>query len=395
VNAQQRSVARLVLVAGTVLVVLSEIPDVVEVETLSWITPLDALFRSTSVGGALVLAALGALGCSALLGARERGRGATVYTLLTLVLPLWALQLVVLIAAGVTRRLDTTAPDGAIGGQVWGAVTTFRWNYWVADHVLGVPAEILGLTLFSIAAQLLALLALVIVVVPRRWSASVGAVVAGCSVIVVAALRWRATDFQDPYLLTLDTFSRSDAFFAGVLAVCVTSRGLRLGPAWSSAAALVVTGAVLATGFVSVEQYLAVQLPLVALLCCVMLLDDDPGPGDWLLRSVARSREVDVIASTWAPLVALAPLAAAVIGRRSEMNWVLRVIVLLIVLAIVVRVARGVAGRVRIPEEPIDLAAWGETWRRVVAEADADIHNDRRGRHAAGPDDGRGDSPPR
>lgn len=391
---RQTGMARLVLVAGTLLVVLGEIPQVVGSDELSWIAPVDSLFHSTSVGSSLVLAAVGALSCSALLTARALGRGAAAYRLLTLVLPLWVLQLVVLVAADVTRLVDTTAPDGALGGRVWGAITTFRWNYWVADHVLDVPPEMLGLTLFSIAVQLVALLALVIVVVPEHWSATALAAASGAAMLVVVVLRWRALDFQDPYLLTLDTFSRSDAFFAGVLAACATRRGAGLRPAWSSAAALVVVGAVLATAFVSVEQYLGLQLGVVALLSCVMLLDDGSDPGDWLLHSAARSREVDVVASAWAPMVALAPLAAAIIGRRAEMNWVLRVIVLLIVLAIVARVARGIAGRVRVPEHPISLAAWGETWRRVVAEADADIRRDRRGGHAADADDDSEDSPP-
>lgn len=390
----RRDMARFVLVVGAFLVVLSEIPDVVGADELSWIAPLDALFHSNSVGGALVLAALGTMNASALLAARGSGRGATVHRLLTFVVPLWVLQLVVLVTAAVTRRVDTMAPDGGLGTQVWGAVTTFQWNYWVADHVMNVPAEVLGLTLFSIAVQLTALLALVIVVLPERWCTTVVGVTAGVAMVAVIVLRWRALDFQDPYLLTLDTFSRSDAFFAGVLAACAWSRGLTLRPQWSGAAALVLLGAVLATAFVSVEQYLSVQLAVVALLSCVMLLDDGSDPGDWLLQSVVASREIDVVGSAWAPLVSLAPLAAAVIGRRAEMNWVLRVIVLLIVLAIVTRVARGIAGRIRVPQQPVSLAQWAETWRRVVAEADADVRSHGRGRHSTGHDDGRG-SPPR
>ncbi|NPC44303.1 hypothetical protein [Nocardioides sp. zg-1230] len=390
-NAGQSVMARFVLAVGGVLVVLGSIPVIVGPDRLDWIAPLDALFHSSAVGGALILAALGHLTCSALLASRERGRLATVHVLVVWVVLISVLQQVVLLAASATRLVDSLAPDESISGEVWAAVSTFRWNFWVADHVLDVPAELLGLTLFSIAVQLIALLTVAVLLVPRRWSSTLLAIAAALAVLVVVLLRWRAVDFQDPYLLSLDTFARSDAFFVGVLVACVSRRGWRLGPSWSSASALLVVGAVLATSFVSITQHLAVQLPATALIAGLMMLDDGSEGGDWILRPVVGSREVEALASSWAPLVAVAPLAAAVIGRRTEVNWILRVVVLLLVLAIVLRVSRAVAVRVRLPERTISVADWGETWRRVVADADADITSGRRGKHARDPesDDGR------
>lgn len=387
--------ARFVLVTGAVLLVLGELPTVVGGDRLSWIEPFDALLRSGAMGEAMILAALGCLAGAALLDARVRGRTAVAYRLVTFVLPLWALQLVVLLAASIRRWVDTFAPDTAISDGVWGAVSTFRWNYWVADHMLEVPPEALGLTLFSIVAQLLALLAFAIAVVPQRWNVRVLGGLAALAAAGVVILRWRAVDFQDPYLLSLDTFARSDAFLVGVLVACLARSGRRLGPSWSSAASLVVVGVVMASGFVSTEQYLSVQLPAVGLLVGVMLLDDGSESGDWVLQLVMGSRVVGVLASAWATLVALAPLAASVIGLRTEMNWILRVIVLLIALAIVVRVSRAVAGRVRLPEQPISVTGWGDTWRRVVAEADADIRSGRSARGGAGDGgDASGGAPP-
>lgn len=390
-NAGQSTMARFVLAIGAVLVVLGSIPAVVGEEKLEWVVPLDALFHSSAVGGAFILAALGNLMCSALLASRERGRLAAVSVLAVWVVLLSLLQQIVLVAASVTRLADSLAPDGSISGEVWAAVSTFRWNFWVADHVLEVPPELLGLTLFSIAVQLTALLTVAVIVVPRRWSLTVLAVAAALATLAVVVLRWRAVEFQDPYLLSLDTFARSDAFFVGVLVACVSRRGWRLGPSWSSAAALLVIGTVLATSFVSITQHLAVQLPVTALIAGLMMLDDGSEIGDWVLRPVIGSREVEALAVSWAPLVAVAPLAASVIGRRTEVNWILRVVVLLLVLAIVLRVSRAVAVRIRLPERTISVAGLGETWRRVVAEADADITSGRRGRHARDPegDDGR------
>jgi hypothetical protein len=390
-NAGQSTMARFVLAVGGVLVVLGSIPVIVGPDMLDWIAPLDALFHSSAVGSALILAALGHLTCSALLASRERGRLATVHVLVVWVVLISVLQQVVLLAASATRLVDSLAPDESISGEVWAAVSTFRWNFWVADHVLDVPAELLGLTLFSIAVQLIALLTVAVLFVPRRWGSTLLAIAAALAALVVVVLRWRAVDFQDPYLLSLDTFARSDAFFVGVLVACVSRKGWRLGPSWSSAAALLVVGAVLATSFVSITQHLAVQLPATALIAGLMMLDDGSEGGDWILRPVVGSREVEALASSWAPLVAVAPLAAAVIGRRTEVNWILRVVVLLLVLAIVLRVSRAVAVRIRLPERTISVADWGETWRRVVADADADITSGRRGRHARDPEseDGR------
>ncbi|HEY0642527.1 MAG TPA: hypothetical protein VGD39_03845, partial [Nocardioides sp.] len=330
---------------------------------------------------------LGWLGCSALLDARTNGRVATAYGLVNFLLPLWALQVVVLVAAALTRRVDSLAPGSGIGGEVWGAVLTFRWNCWVAGHMLDVPPEVVGLTIFSIAAQLLTLLATVIMVLPRCSRTLVLGCVAALAALGVVTLRLRAVDFQDPYLLSLDTFARSDAFLVGVLVACLAHAGWRLGPSWSSAASLVLVGAVIASGFVSTDQYLAVQLPLVALLAGIMLLDEGSEPGDWLLQPLIGSRGVEVLAASWSALVALAPLAGSVIGRRTEMHWILRVIILLVALAIVVRVSRSVAGRGRLPEQAISLAGWGDHWRRVVAEADEDIRSGRRAHRASAPDD--------
>lgn len=388
-SAGQTTMVRFVLAIGAVLMLLSVIPAVVGPDRLTWVVPLDALFYSSAVGGALILAALGKLTCSALLASRERGRIATVYLLVVWVVLLSVLQQLVLLATTVSRLVDSLAPDGAISGQVWGAITTFRWNFWVIDHVLEVPPELLGLTLLSIAVQLMALLTAAVLLVPRRWNSTILAVAAALGVAAVVVLRWRAVEFQEPFLLSLDTFARSDAFFVGVFVACVSRRGSRLGPSWSSAAALLVVGTVLATSFVSITQHLAVQLPVAAVIAGLMMLDDGSERGDWVLQSVGGSREVEALASSWAPLVAVAPLAAAVVGRRTEVNWIFRVVVLLIVLAIVLRVSRAVAVRIRIriPGRTISVAGWGNAWRRVVAEADADIKHGRRGRHVREPED--------
>lgn len=378
-----RPAVSFVLAVGTLLLVLGTIPRVVEPDQLAWIVPLDAFFRSSAVGGALALAALGHLTCSDLLNSRAQGRLAVVYTFVTWVVPLWVLQLAVVMAAAVTRRVDTLAPTAtSISEGVWAAALTFRSNLWVSDHMLEVPREVLGLTLVSIAVQLTALLAVAVLLVPRRWSSTVLTAAAAVAALVVVALRWRAVEFQDPFLLSLDTFARSDAFFVGVFVACASRGGWRLGPSWSSGAALIVLGTVLAADFVSTEQLLAVLLPAAALLSGLIMLDDSSDSGDWVLQPVLRSGEVAAIATAWAALATVAPLAAAVVGRRTEMNSILRVIVLLIVLAIVLRASHSAAARIRIPERTFRIAGWRGTWRRVVAEADADIMSRRGGGHA-------------
>jgi hypothetical protein len=388
-------IARLVLVVGAVLIALGEVPRVVEPDRLAWVVPLDALFHSSAVGGTLVLTGLGHVTTTALLRAREVGRAATVFTLLRVLALLWVLQLVVLVVVAVARAVDTLAPPDNLTGEVWSTVLTFRWNLWLTDHMLEVPAELLGLALLSIAAQLVALSALAVLALPRRGNSGAVAIGAGLAAVVVAGLRVQAVDVQDPYVLLLDTFARSDGFFIGVLAACVAGLGRRAGPSVSGAALVVLVGAVLASGFVSTDQQLVLQLPVVALLAGLALLDPGDQPGDSLIGLLARTGQVDALAVVWAPLVACVTPAAVVVGRRTEMNWVLRVTVLVIVVAIIARVALALAERVRLPDGPLPtLSGLVAGWRRVVAEADAEVRGDRGARSRTGPGDDDGPSAP-
>lgn len=367
--------AALLLVLGAALVVLGEVPRIVEADNLAWLVPVDAVVRSSTLGGTIVLACVGFTASRELLEARADGRVAAVAALVGIVLPVAAVQVLVLAASSVARAVDSLATGAPITGDAWLNVLTFRWNTWVTDHIMTVPAELLGLALLSIVVQLLALLAAVIAVLPRRWSDVVLGMGALMAALVVIVLRWQALDFQDPYVLTLDTFARSDAFFLGVAAACAVRLGRHSGPAWSSAAWCALVGVVLATSFVSTEQHIALQLPLGALLACIALLDDGSEPGDWLLEPLIRSREVDLVAAVWVPLVASATPAAAIIGRRTEMNWVLRVVVLAVVLAVVVRIARVVLAHVRLPARTMRLGHVGTLVRSIVADADARIQD--------------------
>ena len=65
---------------------------------------------------------------------------------------------------------------------------------------------------------------------------------------------------QDPYVLPLDTFARSDAFFLGVAAACAGSRVAGPAPPGRRRAGAP-SGVVLASSFVSTDQHLAAQLP--------------------------------------------------------------------------------------------------------------------------------------
>jgi peptidoglycan/LPS O-acetylase OafA/YrhL len=369
-------VARFLLVVGAVLVALAEIPRVVEADRLEWVVPLDALVRSSAVGAALILASVGYLAARALLRAREHGRLAPVLSALAVLAPIWVLQVLVLAAVEVARRLDTHAPPTGVTAEHWGAVLTFRWNLWITDHMLEVPGELVGLTFLSIAAQLLAVLTVAVVLLPRRWNVRVIAVLALTGAVAVVLLRARAAGFQDPFVLSMDTFARSDAFLLGVAAGCANELGRRLGPAASSGAVVALMGTVLASAFVSAEQHLVVHLPVVAMLAGIALLDDGTRTGDWLLEGVTRSREVAYLAASWAALVACATPAAVTIGRRTEMHWMLRVLVLVITVAVLVRAASAVTSRVRIPERVPSLGELHQSWRRVVAEADARVRAD-------------------
>ena len=255
-RAASTPVARLLLVVGAALVALGEVPRLVEPDRLAWTVPLDAVFHSSAVGGTLVLTGLAFVATTILLAAREAGRTAPAFRLATILAPLWVLQVVVLATVMIARALDTLAPPSNLTAEMWTAVLTFRWNFWITDHMLAIPGELLGLALLSIAAQLVALLAVVVVALPSRWNHLVLGCVAVAAAAVVVALRVRVVGVQDPYVLLLDTFARSDAFFLGVAAACAVRAGRRLGPSASNGALMVLLGVVLASSFVSTEQHL-------------------------------------------------------------------------------------------------------------------------------------------
>ena len=331
--------ARLVAAFGALLLILAQVPRLVDQDRLRWIDPLDSLVQGGGVGTSLLLAVVGFAGARMLWAARESGRLAAVVTLVTILLPLWLVQAVVVLGTWGSLEIDTKAAPEATSSlaEQWVPVMTMQWNLWVSDHILEALPELTGLTLLSLVVQLLAVLAVAVVVLPPLLQPFVIGAVSTLGAVVLMVMRGRALDFQDPFVLSLDTFARADAFLLGVAAACVVALLGSRGPGLSGSALLLLGGAVMASTFIDIEEHFWLQLPATAILAGMMLLDDGSAAGDLLHERVAATREVEILATAWVPIVAAVVPIAVVMERRTEMHWSFRVLVTLLALAALVR----------------------------------------------------------
>lgn len=341
---------RFVLAAGVLLVGLGEVRRLVPRDQLQWLVPVDAVFTSGGLGLSVVLAGVGYQLTRALLEARRRGRVAPLRPLVTLAVSVWVVQALVLAAVGIAQLVDTKVPRTAPSlREQWLPLLTFRWNLWVTDHALTVSSELVGLAVFSILVQLAALLTVVVVVLPAHRLHLVVGSVAVLGALLVMLLRARATAFQDAFVLALDTFSRSDAFLAGVAVACLACAGVRVGPVVSGSGALILVGVVLASAFADTDQYFALLLPAVAIVAATVLLDDGDAGGDSWYEALAGAAQTRRLAEWWIPALATAVPVAITMSRRTEMHWLLRVVVAVLAWAVAVRLGAAVLGLLRAP----------------------------------------------
>lgn len=323
-------VERVLLMTGALLVLLGDLHRVIDPEWLTWVPPLDALFASRSIGTTLVLAAIGSWVARRALVQRGATRVQIISVGLSVMLPLWIASALVLSAvaglAQVKRGVDVPEP---VSSESWGQVLTFRWNIWAADHVLAMPAELSGLLLFSVIAHLVGLLVVVALVVPRRLPRPVLGLLAAVAAVAVMGLRIRATEFRDPFILTVDTFARADAFLLGVAAACLAN--LRARPsAWGEAAVPVVLGAALATAFVTSDQHFWVQLPVTAALAGIALLQTEVDEQRALGR-LADSSVCRAVAAAWLAVIATSTPVAVIVARQDLPVWLQPVLVAVLV----------------------------------------------------------------
>lgn len=331
---------------------------------LTWISPLDVLARSGNMGVSLVLVALGFGVSATLLLARARGLRALGMATLQTLGGLWAVQAVTLAGYAILGLVLDSRPGLAGHSEVVNRALTFRFNTYAADNLLVVPPELHALWVFSVAAQLVALIALGIALFGARpgvTAIGVGAVALG--------LQWWKADMVDAagwFAAAWSTAYRADVFLIGSAAALLAARrpvGVVRGNALASAMSLALVGVVLAGAFVGPEVTLSRLVPVAALVAASVLLGLSSGVDERsLLPVLARRPGVVDVGVSWAWLVAPAAIVVELAAEIVDGAWGLVLAVAVILGAgfalVGSRTAAAVAAWLATPEgEPVASGA--------------------------------------
>lgn len=287
---------------------------------LDWIRPIDGLFRSGNVAVTALLTCLGFTMTRRLLEARERGWSAPLRVTGGYLLVVFGVLLAVDLAVLLIHRFDST--DVATWENTRSSVVnvlSLQWNSWVATHPLAARADLSSLWFFSVATQLVFLLA-VLVMVAGRYP-RVLLVVAVLMSLAVIASRPGQLESQGWYAIALSTVWRSDAFFLGVVAALARRPALT----GSNAGALVggvgllLMGAVVGSSFVAVTDVFAVVIPVVAGLTALFAYaaERDPDPRS-LLVQLMSAPEAERVGSLWPYIFGWSSLVAVTLARHGS-----------------------------------------------------------------------------
>lgn len=323
----------------SVLYLLSQVGLLLPAGNRRLIAPLDGLLSSTSLATAVLLCLLGHLVARQLLSARRESWSAPLWYTLGWLASLLALLALVCGAVGAVSRVDSfdTTSDRDTGtALLW--VMSLTWNEWLADHLLQARGDLTALWVFSVAAQLVVITALVILLLGRRQ------VLVGVLALVgaVAAAVWRAATYEpDTWVRdSLATAHHADAFLCGVAVAALAPR-VRLTQQTATEVCgglgLILVGGVLALSFWS-QEVQAQTLPAVALLTAAFCLcaDHRPSTAGLTIQALSAPRWQS-LATTWPFVLAWSYPVVITVGRRSfgENRYLAALVALAVVLMMV------------------------------------------------------------
>ncbi|MET0766495.1 MAG: hypothetical protein ABWY50_02515 [Aeromicrobium sp.] len=292
------------------------------VEDLDLVRPFDGLVRSGNLAQTMLLTTLGFALTRLLLEARRRSPVVCLAVgVMWLAGLLLVLALVCCLAWLFGRVQDPPVASAEVTRTSIQQILTFRWNYWVAEHPLGSRADLVSLWFLVVAAQLVAGL-VVLVLVLGRLERVLAVTVA---LLAVAALVWREVAFDEYgwFQASLDTLARSDAFLIGVLAALMSPR-LRFTPNLAAAIAsgsfLVLLGLVLASSFTTVEGSFNLW-PVAALLAGMVCLGAAHAPqrASLVVETLGSSR-LGRAGGLWLPAVAWAGYVVSTASRTEDVD---------------------------------------------------------------------------
>jgi peptidoglycan/LPS O-acetylase OafA/YrhL len=198
-------------------------------------------------------------------------------------------------------------------------VLSLQWNSWVASHPLAARADLSSLWFFSVATQLVLLLA-VLVMVAGKYPRLLLVAAVLVSVAVVAS-RPGQLESQGWYPVALSTVGRSDAFFLGVVAALARRPSMTASSAGAviGGVGLLLTGAVIGSSFVTVTDVFAVVIPVIAALTALFAYaaERDPDPRS-LLVQVMSAPEADRLGSLWPYVLGWSSLVAVTLARHGS-----------------------------------------------------------------------------
>ncbi len=321
---------------------ISVVGTLLPADVLDAIRPLDGLVRAGNVAVTGMLTCAGFMAVRELVAARGRSLAGPAFVLVRhLAVILVALGMVVL-AVLVVSRYDSTdlTPSESTRTSAW-HVLSLQWNTWIAQHPLAARADLSSLWSLSVLAQLLAGLAVAVLLLGRRPRVLGALLVLG----IVLAVAWRVRLLGDEgwFAVSLSTSSRADAFLLGALAGLLPAGRLKpqtaAGLCGGTAAVLV--GAIVGSSFVTVDELFTVVVPLIGVLVAVFAMGaaQEPDPRTLVVTALGGP-DIGFVGALWVEVLAWGTVITTAVERRlPDAPWPGRVLVAAGVLAVVVHVS--------------------------------------------------------
>lgn len=285
---------------------------------LDWIRPLDGLFRSGNIALTVLLTCVGFTMTRRLLEARRTGLLAPLRVVGQWLVVVFGVLVVVDLAVLLVHRYDSSdvTPWESTRSSVV-HVLSLQWNSWVYSHPFVARGDLTSLWFFSVATQLVFLLAVLVIVMGRRPNALLA--LAALLAVAVIATRPGQVDSEGWFAIALSTVGRSDAFFLGVVAALARRpvlSGQNAG-ALVGGVGLLLVGAVIASSFVTVVDVFSFVVPTVAVLTALFVFaaDRDPNPRS-LLVQLMSTHETERLGSLWPYVVGWSSLTAVTLARH-------------------------------------------------------------------------------
>jgi peptidoglycan/LPS O-acetylase OafA/YrhL len=306
--------------AAAVLFCVAQFALLFQPSELDWIRPMDGLLRSGNVALSALLTCLGFTMTRRLFEARRAGFLGPLWVVGRYLVVVFGVLVAVDLAVLLIHRFDSTdATTWEHSRSSVLNVLSLQWNTWVASHPLIARMDLSSLWFFSVATQLVLVLAVLVMMAGRRPRLLLG--VAVLVVVAVVVTRPGQVESEGWYAVALSTVGWSDAFCMGVAAALLRRPALSGSEAGAvvGGVGLLLVGALIGASFVTVVNVFVFVVPVVAALTALFAFAADRDPdARSLLVQLMSTPETGLLGSLWPYVVGWSPFVAITLSRHAS-----------------------------------------------------------------------------